>query len=373
MQVPESAISVEIFYLSTGLKNKNYWYWKILAHTRNCSRSVWYYYFHMDPLEQQLKDLSKMPTGENPIENSPTASAVPEPAPVTPSMAAAPQMEYSDDMRKQLPPIRTFNSDLAQAIREKGGSVVRVAIAENERHQRDAAEQSIKSKKNIAFTAFGMIAIICAAGFAAWSYVHKQASSVVTPTNTALPTSLIPSESAQIVNASGMQVPELVAAIRGITADPGIQPGTVKNIVVTEGGTARMSSARFLEVLGTHAPTGFSQALLPDFMIGTYLYEQGSLFIIMHGTAHDFLLAGILGWEPYLFDDMTPLFGIDTSGFTKAELQNMQFRDAVIANRDARAVLDKSGRPLFFYSFLDANTIVLAADSKTLGEIVRRL
>ncbi len=326
----------------------------------------------MEPLEKQLADMAKMPTGETPIETSDAVSvpvATVSQAPVTP---AVPEEQYESGHKGHLAPIRTFNSDLAQAIREKGGSVVRVAIAENERHQREAADRSIKSTKNMIFTIVGMILVIASMGAIVWSYLHHQSASTVVPDSTARPASLVSAEDDVIVNVGGMQIPEMVSSIQKIVANPGIQTGMIKDIVLTNGPTVRIPAQQFLKLLATHAPNGFTQALLPDFMLGTYMYDKSNLFMIVHGTAHDFLLAGMLDWEPFLFNDMTALFAIDTSSFTRAELQSVPFKDAVIANRDARAVLDASGNPLFFYSFLDQNTIIFATDPRTLTEVVHR-
>ncbi len=327
----------------------------------------------MEPLEQQLKNLSRMPTGENPIETTENSTRT---APAASAPQPLPQESYEPGHKGHLAPVRTFNSDLADAIRNKGGSVVRIAIEENERHQKEELDQSIKSKKNMAFVIFGIVVVLGAIIFAGWSYYHNQAAKTVAPTVTAQPSSLVSSETSAIVNVSGMQIPDMIAAIQKAATDPTNQSGTVKNIVITQGtagAVTRMHAQDFLTALGMHAPASFTQAILPDYMIAAYTYgTTGNLFIIMHGTAHDFLLAGMLDWEPYLFNDMTKLFNLDTSSFTASEIQNPVFQDTVISNRDARAVIDSTGKPLFFYSFLDPNTIIFATDPKTLTEVVRR-
>ncbi|MBP7805134.1 MAG: hypothetical protein KA052_02880, partial [Candidatus Pacebacteria bacterium] len=59
--------------------------------------------------------------------------------------------KYTPPHTIHVSPVRSFSSDLASAIREKGGSVVRIAIAEDEKHRREREENSVSSKKNIAF------------------------------------------------------------------------------------------------------------------------------------------------------------------------------------------------------------------------------
>ena len=316
----------------------------------------------MDPLEKQLMDLSGIKEPETPA------------APVAPS--AVTDTDYSAEHRAKLAPVRTFNSDLAEAVREHGGSVVRVAIAEEERQRHDYEETSIKSKKNITFLVAGTVLVLGAIGFGVYAYHAKQSASVSVPVAPVVPPSLVNSDSAVTIDIGGMLVDTVIAAIQNAVATPGIQTGQVKNIILTStmnGATVRPSSSAFLTALGMHAPSDFLRSLSPQYMLGTYLYgTKDSLFLVIQGTEHDYMLSGMIGWEPYLFNDMTPLFGIDTSSYTKAQLQSVKFTDAVIGNRDARAVLDASGDPILYYSFLDPNTVVIATDSKTLTEVIRR-
>lgn len=286
-----------------------------------------------------------------------------------------PEESYDPEHKIHTAPIRTFSSDMAQAVRERGGSVVRIAIAEDEKRRAEMQESSIRTKKNMTFTIGGALLVLAAVGVLVYSYQSRQAPVVQVPAAPALPASLIRSEDVQVINASGMQNSDIIAAIQAIVANPGIQAGNVKNIILGQGTGATRSIvplSQFFSVLNMSTPPELLRALLPDYMIGTYLYDKGSLFLIIHGTAHDYLLTGMLAWEPNLFDDMKALFAIDTSSISKAQLQHMVFSDAVISNRDARAVLDADKKPLLYYSFLDQNTIIIATDSKTLGEAVRR-
>lgn len=302
-------------------------------------------------------------------QNAAAAPLPPESAP-----AATPAPAAYDGRR--LSPIRTFSSDMAEAIRTKGGSVVRIAIAEEEKRRRAYEENSIRSKKNIMLIVLSMCLIVGALAIAWYGYSRRTHPPAVALAPQTRPDSLIASDDYALVDVAGLQVTDVLAKIRAAVAVPGIEAGSIKNLVLVEGGAsgAKMAIpvARFLSALGSHAPSELVRTLKPDFMLGLYLYDTSTLFVVMHGTAHDFLLAGMLSWERDLFSDMAPLFGIDTSSYTKAELESMTFANVIVENRDARAVLGASGKPILFYSFLDQNTIVIAADPKTFFEVVRR-
>lgn len=49
------------------------------------------------------------------------------------------------------------------------------------------------------------------------------------------------------------------------------------------------------------------------------------------------------------------------------------FEDTVVSNRDLRAVIRRSGTTVFYYSFIDEETLIMATNTKTIGEIIQRL
>ncbi len=311
--------------------------------------------------------LAKAPAGDTAVPEAAAApSAVETPAAPIPSAADAPHFA----------PIRTFSSDMAEAIRSKGGSVVRIAIAEEEKRRRAYEENSIRSKKNIALIAASIVLVVAALGIAWYSYSRRVAppENVLAPQTA--PASIIPTEDWAVLDVTGMQVTDVLAKVHAVVAMPNIEPGAAKNLVLAEaapgGQKQAIPVARFLTALGAHAPAELVRALKQDFMLGVYRYQDGSLFLIIHGSAHDFLLSGMLAWERDLFPDLAPLFGIETSGYTKTELENMPFADTIVQNRDARAVMGADGRPLLFYSFIDQSTIVIASDPRAFFEVVRR-
>lgn len=279
---------------------------------------------------------------------------------------------YIAKHKAHIQPVRTFSSDLAQAVREKGGSVVRIAIAEDEKHRREFQENSITSRKNITFMTIGTILVLVAVIGLVWTYVYKKNASTVhlqiAPT---APSSIAFSESNQTIDATNMPPNDLLTVLHTIVSAPNIQSGTVKNIVIDQN-AARIPASQFITAIGAnHAGPDFLRSLSNEYMLGVYLYNQSNLFLILRGTAHDFLLSGMLSWEPYLLQDLAPLFSIDTGAHAKA--LDAKWNSVVILNHDARAVLDANNKPLLFYSFLDENTIFIGTDPNTLTTVVQRI
>lgn len=316
----------------------------------------------MDPLEKQLS------------ETPPIEAALPTPTPES-DMAQSHQT-YDSGHRGHIAPVRTFSSDLANAIREKGGSVVRIAIAEEEKHRKEQENVSIKSKKNIVMIVASIILMIGAIAVVVWGYQQKQAASVVTPVVNVLPPSILSVEDSATIDTTAMQVADVVSAVRSRVATATVRAGTMQNLLLSQkvsGIASPISISQFLSVLGAHAPADFVRALSKDFMLGLYSYNgQNNLFLIVHGTAHDFVLAGIINWESNLMSDLGPLFGFDPTDPAAAKLLKVPFTDTIIENREARAILGANNKPVLFYSFLDPNTIIITTDPKTLTEAILR-
>lgn len=314
----------------------------------------------MDDLEKQLMDLSGIKEPE------------PTPAPKPPSVVK--DVEYGHV--SHIPPVRTFSTDLADAVRTHGGSVVRVAIAEEEKHRREYEDTSIKSKKNITFVVVSIILLVAGVGAVVWAYTHRQQALTVAPLVVVTPESLVAADLHETIDITGMQTVDLYGAIRKIADEPRTQEGQIANIALVKstGPTpTRPNIGEVFSALGTHAPDELVRALKPDFMLGTYLYaNQNNLFLVIHGSAHDYVLSGMLKWEPYLFSDMVPLFAIDTHTMTRSQIETMTFVPSIIANQDARAALGADGKPLLYYAFLNQNTVIIATDSKTLIQAIAK-
>mgnify|MGYP000039924032 CR=1 FL=1 len=208
-----------------------------------------------------------------------------------------PEGDYNPAHKNHVSPVRSYSTDLANAIREKGGSVVRIAIAEDEKHKREIEESSATSRKNLFFIGATVVIIVAGLAAIAIAYKHKKDAAVVAPTSNTLPDAIVSTEGFQQIDFTGMQLVESYAAINAIANKPGIEDGTIKNIVITKsmgGITSRMSANQLISGLGMHAPGELLLALNKEYMMGVYARNGGHLFLILRGSAHDFLLSGML-------------------------------------------------------------------------------
>lgn len=333
------------------------------------------------PIPTPAPKIAPIPTPK-PIEKTatPTPSISPSTtsSPASNTVAPLPPIEKKDPEHEQhIRGLRTFSSDMATAMRDTKGSVIKIAIAEDERRRADQKEIESAPRKNLIFFLSGLLLFILAIAGVYGVFWYKEKTSVVPAvTETVIPKSIIRSEDAQTLDITSKLNEDVVPAFRDIVLDPKMRAGTVKNIILAKksganGETTRITSQEFLKIVRAHAPADFIRSLSKEFMLGIYLYNTSNPFLVIKGTAHDYLLSGMIKWEPFLVGDMAKIFDIDLGGERKI-LSDTPFKDALVQNRDARVVEDKEGTPVLFYSFLDPNTIFVATDPKTLLEGVRR-
>ena len=305
----------------------------------------------MEPLQQN--------TGETPIQK--------------PTQPSIPATENTDP---KAPQMRTFSTDLAEELRKHQGSAMKIAVMENERRFKEQEQASNDPKKNSRFVAGGVVFLFIAICTIVGIYLYQQKVNAPLPIEkNPVPISIVQSEGLSILNITGESASDIKNSITDTVKKSTIQTGMMDNIYITQGTSTsetRLPSKMFLSAIGAHVTPDFSNALVSDFMVGIYSYDQQNLFLVLRGTQHDFMLSGMLQWEPYLIQDLAPLFGIDTSG-NSAYLLDAPFVETLIENHDTRAILDVNKKPVLFYSFLDENTVIITNNSKTLTEAVRRI
>lgn len=271
--------------------------------------------------------------------------------------------------------LRTYSTDLAEAMRKNDGSVVQIALMEDARRRQDAKAVNPTSKKNLTFIILGIIFIIIAGGAIGFAIYKTRTPDPVIPEKPTLPPALVQSDEVALLDTTGKPAVEIVRALRAVVDAGNARTGTVKNIIpVTVSGTTKLplGSAQFLSAIVAHTSSAFSRTLTNALMLGTYEYDTPHLFIVLSSTAHDYMYTGMLEWEPKMLGDLGPLFGLDITSDQIRSSLGFPFQNSIVENRDVRAIYDTQNNLLILYSFLDQNTVVITHDAKTLIETVRR-
>lgn len=322
----------------------------------------------MEPKQEQANnemfDFSKLPHKESPVTRTENLS-------LDQKIASLPQEEVAPQ-KKGFQAIRTYASDMASAIKDGQGSVVKIAMAEHKKRENELENASPESKKNLFFIIGALACLVL--GIAGFLYFFaQQIPDSVQINQTVNSTSLIFAESVRKMDVSSLSKEQLESALQQEIKTAQIRLDTVENVYMINGATGPvLQTAQFFSQLKTSAPDALLRSLQPSFMFGIYNFDTTQPFLILKTTSRDIAFAGMLEWESKLFDDMYGIFNIDVSGDKKI-LFEKKFQDALIKNRDARVLKDDNGAIVLFYVFTDDNTIVITKDPKTLEEVTNRL
>jgi len=319
---------------------------------------------------------------EAPMKPSTPKKETPEQPPEQESTADTPGVNTHPP--KDIPIVRTYKSDVAQALKDNKTSQVQMVLAEEQKKQKQKEEQKPSSKRNlpllIGSIVFGFVGLLALAGGAYFFIIGQQ--NRPDPAETVETNALIFTEKEKgiditdkspgaIQNAVGVELSELDIRLDFVeyvyftervdaSDKPKIEKETVKTLV---------GSSRFFELLESRMPDTLSRALNKNFMYGIHSFNGNQPFIILKTNFFENAFAGMLNWEPFMAREILPLFNIPIAD----EIRNKEFTDIVIKNRDLRALLNANEDIILLYTFFDRETIIITAAEETLEEVITRL
>ncbi len=235
----------------------------------------------------------------------------------------------------KLKTIRTYASDMADVVRDKQGSVVKIVMAEEDKRRRIVENVTPTSKKNIFFIAGSMLAIaltLLVIVFAI-SRSNRPVEIQDTPTVTQS-TEAIPYDTVVTIDTSGVRLvlaSEVEKALAG-----SYTLGSITSITPTSSGVP-LQTIDLINLMRIRLSAPFLRSLSNDFMLGIHTFNGNELFLILESNSYDATFAGMLAWEQTLLVDLYDVFDITS---TSTSLNDQIFVDILVENLDARAVLE---------------------------------
>lgn len=324
--------------------------------------------------------------------------------------------------------IRTLQSDIAHTVQKNQLSIAQIAMAQKEK-DRVAVAGPAETKDVKSFVLGALSAILVLAGIGALGlvlYAVRESFGVPFFDNDNRVVTIIPAGNVQTVDVSTTTRAALLAHIDTFMHDANAEPLDVRAIVFMERVSATSTDTnvasfeRFMDVIGTRAPGRLVRTLGPDMMLGTIGNEP---FLLVPHDSYDNAFAGMLEWEPFMRDDVPfltripaepSLFPIasssavtlpalpgtttppgndelhtgtssaatttaQTSAITSDQLPApdlqllSQWKDVVVKNIDARALVREDGETLMLYSFLKDGLLLIATRKETMSVILEIL
>ena len=268
-----------------------------------------------------------------------------------------------------LPPLRTYQSDVADAIKENNTSVVQIALAEARRKERDLKSPELSTKKNVGFLFGGIVLVLLGLSVTGYFLFRSEPAPVAVVTEIPI---IIPDAKSTIVfsNPSRTQILSTLKAEKNKTAGNVGKVDTIELVRTIGDSKVPIEAPVFLEAIGLSIPEELSRSFENKFVFGFHSLQERQAFLLLKTNSYQNTFAGMLAWEGDILYDLQ---GIFLNRELEATGNKESFKDEILANKDARVVRDTNGNIIFLYSFLDKETLLITTNTLTLKEIDARL
>lgn len=274
--------------------------------------------------------------------------------------------------------VRTYLSDMADTVRENDISVIKVALAEQNKHAREDLIREVEGTpaKKTAWIIGGVI-LVSISIFGINYFVQKNAENNLPVVVVKEQAVISYNETSSLdINSTDYLVNKLKNHIKQLSASNvtnGINSISINQMM--NGVKGKLLLMDIFSRLNLTAPSSLVRSLSDLYMVGTYTKNGTSdpnLFLIFKTNEYDYTYAGMLVWENTLSDDMFYLFNLKTKE-TKIQLEQRKWKDIIISNRDARVLYNEDNNPILYYMFADKDSLAITNSEDTMKEIIARL
>jgi hypothetical protein len=291
-------------------------------------------------------------------------------------------MEKRDENKMQLnnkdvKVLRTYTSDMAEAIRDNEVSVIKIAMAEKEKRDKEEIYKKAKGTNlsKVLLLAGGIVLVVVAI-FAARYIIQKKKVVPIPPASVV--ETFIPYNSKLDIDVTNVANTNNLSNVikNGLQPNPGMVEALFLSRKVGETSEA-LTSKDFLSLIGTTMPSALVRSLSQNYLLGKYssinavtANNKLSTFLVFETTDYNQAYASMLEWEGTMQEDLFVLFNFpkpNDSPFKKP------WDDIIVSNRDARVLYGENGEGLLYYAFVNKNNFVITNSIEALKEIIARL
>lgn len=281
---------------------------------------------------------------------------------------------------KDIKVLRTYTSDMANAIQTNETSVIKIALAEKDKREREQifekAEGSTFSK---ILLIIGGIILISGAVFGSYILIQKKkAGDTIVPIIKNIETLISYDSQVHIDVTSATNITELSGLVKN-NKNP--NPGLINSLFLEKnisGSKELITSKDFLKLIDATAPEALIRSLSDSYLLGEYYKSPKitpSTFLIFQTTNYNQTYASMLTWEKTLLKDLFVILNMDLAS-TENEtgvLFEKNWDDIIINNIDARVLRGENGEAILYYAFINKNNLVITQNVLSMKEIMARL
>lgn len=269
---------------------------------------------------------------------------------------------------------RTYEGDVANNIKSGKSSVLSMAIAENVRRveEEDISNIQVESHfgRNIAMVLGSLVLIVSGIGGGYYLYSISPLATVPAP-QVIKNTSIVRPDKQIVLATDANNRLDFYKFISEQYTNNKPDDGKITEFILNQklaSSTERITGPQFVTKLGFNMTDTLKRSLQDKWMIGTYSVNGTShRFIILKTDFFQNAFAGMLKWESSMPEDLIGIFNYSTVAVRGS------FKDKVIMNRDVREYISLQGVPLFRYTFIDKDTILITTSEAVVPEILNRI
>lgn len=283
------------------------------------------------------------------------------------------QPEQENQKKSPLKQIRTFQGDVADALKTQNESVVSIQRKEQaKRSLEPEIEQDIRSdRKKLLLLILGILVLTGLGGVGGWYSYHEFLRKTGPPPMEILPNRLVSSTLEVDIDATLTTRESLLGLISAERQDE-IPLNEIKHLVLRTGTTtpqALLTTSEFFNILDTRIPGTLLRSFDKIFMLGTIGGTPKQNFLLIQLSSFESAFAGMLNWETSILNDLNTLLDLPQADLA----QNYVWTDLVTRNKDARALLNDAGEVQVLYSFFDNSLLIITDSTETLDTLITRL
>lgn len=280
---------------------------------------------------------------------------------------------------KDLKVLRTYTSDMAEAIRNNEMSVIKIALAEKEKREQEGIYQKAEGTNitKILFIVGGIIFIAAAIVGSYFLIQDKKETPLITKIN---PETFISYNSKSYIDVTNTT--DILELSKTIKQQRQANFGLIEALFLTKKINEIpeiLTSKDFFSLIKTTAPEILIRSLSDRYLFGKYSnpsatneQDKSATFLILETTDYSRAYVSMLDWEKTMLKDLFILFEINTSKLNK-EIFEKPWSDIIVNNKDARVLYGEYGEGILYYVFVNKNSFVIANNAEALKEVITRL
>jgi hypothetical protein len=325
--------------------------------------------------------------------------------------------------------IRTFQSDIAGRVKNDNVSMIKMALAEKMRQERNPGQNSYadvtrpRPGRGLLIAVIVIMFLITGGVIGMRWYFNRPIQPTISEIIAPDEPEILYSEAEAAVSSDNKSSDQIFRDLRTeIMAD--LDLGVIKRTLLTKGmgsSTKNTSASEFLDLLHTRVNDSLKAAFSGQYLLGSYSKDPHETFLLFKVDSYESAYAGMLAWEPFMEGDIGKLFpssliiattttsAVETGGqqsaqaMTPASSSTVQtavtastspispalatssaaqrtvnqpvatFKDRIVQNKDARVLIDTDESIKFMYVFLDAKTLLIVSSERGLKEVLARM